>query len=443
MLTVLASKRKTLRWARLAALLAGVLSVSQEVYAQFGPAKVVTAKVLRQPMPLTLTLVGTVEPKTRSLIGTEVAGLVVAMPARQGNMVSKGGILCELNQDTFAADLESAQAKLEALEARFRELQNGTRKEDLIRLKADLSAASARADRWAFEIDRIRKLQGVDFANQREYQDALAEHLAAIGIHQAAQADYDKGVAGTRPEVLAQAGYEVAEQRAEVKRANLVLEKTRIRAPFDGFVVIRQAEVGNWLPVGGSVVELVDTATVLVRVDAPGSAIPFAKIDAPVTIQIDALKKRFEGRIRHVIPQGDQAARTFPVEIEVDNPDHEIKSGMFARATIPAGGDRLVTVVPKDALIESGGSIFVALIVDGEKGSMAIPVPVTLGSDKDDLISITSDNIPPDAIIAIYGNERLTYPQPVIPVGTRSDLDHSEDHHANAKPEKAEHPSGS
>ncbi|GJM23736.1 MAG: hemolysin secretion protein D [Phycisphaerae bacterium] len=395
----------------------------------------VTAKVVRQPMQMTLTLVGTVGPKTRSLIGSEVAGLVESMPARQGNLVAKGDLLCKLGQDMLGAELESAQAKLKSLESQLLELQNGTRAEDLTRIKANLDSAAARADRWSFELDRIRRLKGVDFANQREYQDALAEHLAAVGVQQAAQAEYDKAVAGPRAEVLAQATHEVSQQRAIVKRATLDFEKARIRAPYDGFVVARHAEVGNWLQVGGPVVELANTSSVLVRVDAPESVVPFAKIGAKVAVQIDALKKRYEGHIKHVIPQADEAARTFPVEVEVANPDYELKSGMFARVTVPAGEERMATVVRKDALIESDGSIFVAMVVDAEKGKMAIPVPVTLGADRGDMITITSNNLPPDATVVVYGNERLTYPQPVVPVESKEDVTTAGGHGPDSNPE--------
>ncbi len=411
--------------------------------AQFGPTKVMTAKVTRQPMQLTVTLVGTVGPKTRSLIGSEVAGLVEVMPARQGNHVSKGELLCKLGQDMLGADLESAQAKLQALESQLLELQNGTRAEDLARLKANLDSATALTARWAFELDRIRRLKGVDFANQREYQDALAEHLSAVGTEQAAQAEYDKAVAGPRVEVIAQATHELAQQKALVKRAELDFTKARILAPFDGFVVARHAEVGNWLQVGGAVVELADTSSVLVRVDAPESVIPFANVGAEVSVRIDALKKHYTGHIKHVIPQADEAARTFPVEVEVANPDYELKSGMFARVTVPAGGDEIATVVPKDALIESDGSIFVAMVVDAEKGKMAIPVPVTLGADQGDVIAITSNNLPPDATIVVYGNERLTYPQPVVPVQSKEEVAANAPQGSGALPENEKAATGS
>jgi RND family efflux transporter MFP subunit len=394
-------------------------------------------------MQSTLTLVGTVGPKTRSLIGTEVAGLVEAMPARQGNLVAEGDLLCKLGQDMLGAELESAQAKLESLEAQLLELQNGTRAEDLARLKANLDSASARADRWAFELDRIRRLKGVDFANQREYQDSLSEHLAAVGAQQATQAEFDKAVAGPRAEVLAQATFDVSQQRAIVKQAALDFEKARIRAPFGGFVVARHAEVGNWLQVGGAVVELADTSSVLVRVDAPESAIPYAQVGAKVSMQIDALKKRFDGHIKHIIPQADEAARTFPVEVEVANPDYELKAGMFARVTVPAGNERMAIVVPKDALIESDGTIFVAMVIDAEKGKMAIPVPVTLGADQGELIAITSNNLPPDATIVVYGNERLTYPQPVVPVESKDEVATTDGKHSAAVPENENTGSGS
>ena len=96
---------------------------------------------------------------------------------------------------------------------------------------------------------------------------------------------------------------------------------------------------------------------------------------------------------------------------------------MFARATIPAGPQDMMLAVRKDALIDHRGTIQVAMIVPGEQGTMAIPTPVTLGANDGDWIAVTSGNVPPDAQVAIYGNEQLLFPQPVVVVGTRGEAD--------------------
>jgi membrane fusion protein (multidrug efflux system) len=208
-----------------------------------------------------------------------------------------------------------------------------------------------------------------------------------------------------------------------VERVATDLAKTEIRAPFGGHVVSRFVEVGNWVPIGGEVIELADQSQVLIRVDAPEAAIPYATVGSASAAWVDALQRRVEGKVKHVIPQADRAARTFPVEINVPNSDFALKAGMFCRATILAGPTTDVPVVPKDALIESGGQIYVALIVPGEKGDMAMPVPVSLGVDDGDWIAISSGNVQAGGRVAVYGNERLVFPQPVTVVESPEKVD--------------------
>jgi multidrug efflux pump subunit AcrA (membrane-fusion protein) len=396
---------------------------ASSAWAQFGPLKVVTATAQVRELPATIDVVGTVEPLTRSALGAEVAGLVLDMPARQGDRVEKGQLLCKLNDDLLRLRIGREEARLAALQAALDELVNGTRPEQLAWLKAELEAAQATAARWTFELERIKRLLGSDYANQREFQDALAEQRAAEERMNSAKARYDEGLAGPRKEVIDAARFAVEEQRATVELLKTELAKTEIRAPFSGYVSNRYAEVGNWVAVGQTVLELVDLSEVLVRVNAPEHTFPYAVVGAHAAIAIDALGQRFDGTIRHAVPQADLAARTFPVDIAVPNPDVVLKAGMFARATIPAGAVEKHIAVPKDALIDIRGTTQVALVVPAEQGPMGIPTPVTLGADDGTWIAITSGNVPEGSQVVIYGNERLFFPQPVLVVSSKAEAD--------------------
>ena len=121
------------------------------------------------------------------------------------------------------------------------------------------------------------------------------------------------GVAGPRIQTIARAAFEVAAQQAVVDRIASDLAKATIRAPFGGHVVDRTVEVGEWLAAGGAqVVELVELTRVLVRVDAPESAMPYLMVGGQARVKLDALGRSVVGEIRHVIPQADPRARTFP-----------------------------------------------------------------------------------------------------------------------------------
>lgn len=384
-------------------------------------AKVVVAQAeVKQARP-TVTLVGTVGPVRRSGVGAEIAEIVRAMPVREGDLVEKGGLLCKLDDVVMSFRLLEARARWGTLTARHEELMAGTRAEELRRLAALVEEARAEHERWKLEMVRVDGLYQGRVANQKEVYDTRAELAAAEQRLVAAQAQDDMGRAGPRQEVIAQAAHAVAAQQAVVNRLEAELQRTEIRAPFRGFVVKRGAEVGEWVEAGNQVVEMIDLASVLVRVDVPESALPFLAVGDAARIYVDALQRSFDGRIKHIIRQADERARTFPVEIELDNADLALAGGMFARASVAAGEAKDVVSVPKDALVERDGTTYVGTVMPGREGGMVgVLMAVTTGGDIGDWIAITSGNIEPGLTIITRGTENMMpFPKPVIVVDER------------------------
>lgn len=332
------------------------LAAAACAYGQMPIAEVVVAKAEMREVPNTMTLVGTVEPLTRSLVGSEIAGIVASMPVRQGDHIEKGSLVVSLNDDALRWQLAEAYASLHAAEARLR--------------------------RWAFEVERVAQLYHQEQANDKEVYDTQAEHDIAK--------------------------YTVEERKAKAARFESDLDKTKILAPFTGDVVRRATEVGEWIARGGEVVEIVDLSSVLVRVNVPEFAISYVHVGDSVAVKIDAIKKTLNGEIRHVIRQADSEARTYPVDIVIDNQDGRLAAGMFARATVVSGPRAKVVSIPKDAIVERDGIAYVGLVIPGERGGKAgVLAPVTTGADVGDWIAITSNNLGPGTEVITRGNERM------------------------------------
>jgi multidrug efflux pump subunit AcrA (membrane-fusion protein) len=162
------------------------------------------------------------------------------------------------------------------------------------------------------------------------------------------------------------------------------------------------------------VVELIDLASVLVTVDAPETAYPFVRVGDEVAVQLDAIGEQLTGRVKHIVPQADEAARTFPVEIEIENSEAKLIGGMLAWAAVRSGPDQPVVAVPKDAVDVRQGTPYVCIVRPTEQGPIAMPTPVTTGADVEEYVAITSGNVPPEAIVVTRGNERIFFPSPVM-----------------------------
>lgn len=342
--------------------------------------KVLLGEAQHKELPATMRLVGSVRPNRVSIIGAEVEGLVSALHARQGDYLQAGELICRLNDDTLQLELQAAVNKLESL-------------------KAAVKISAADLERWTREKDRVAELEQSQRANAKEVYDTLAEFLMAESR--------------VRESELA-----VAEQNALVDLKKAGIAKTRIAAPFNGYVTELHTEVGQWLQRGGQVVQIIDLATVLVRVDVPESAIQHIRIGDEARVQLDALQDIMTGHIKYIIPQAHEQARTFPVDIEIANPEHKLLSGLFARCTVKTGPAGQAIAVPKDAVVNKQGTNRIWMVQQaGPRGPMAIPIPVTLGAEVGEWVAITSGNVFPGMKIVVRGNEMLMpFPAPVVVV---------------------------
>ncbi len=343
--------------------------------------KVLLAEARLQELPATSLLIGSVRPNRISIVGAEVEGLVTALPVRQGDYLKTGAPICQLNDDTLQLELRAAEGKLESL-------------------SAAVKIAKADLDRWTREKERVAKLEDSNRANAKEVYDTLADFLMAENRVREAEQD-------------------VVEQNAQVELKKIEIAKTRIAAPFDGYVTALHTEVGQWLQRGGQVIEIIDLETVLVRVDAPESAIVHIQVGDEARVKLDALNNTVTGQVKYIIPQAHEQARTFPVDIAIANPEHELRSGLFARCTVRTGPAGQAIAVPRDAVVHKEGTNRIWEVKPaGPPGSMmAFPMAVTLGAEVGEWVAITSGNVSLGMMVVVLGNEQLMpFPAKVIVV---------------------------
>lgn len=362
-----------------------LLAGGENVRAQGRPTRVEVVRVEKRAVAPTLDLVGTVQPLRRSAVAGEVSGCVVEMLVDAGDRVTRGQVICRLRADVRRA----AHAEAVAV---------------LARLAAVLAERKAELRKAEFEKKRIVELWEQDQGSEKEYIDTLADFDIAAGR-------------------VEQARQDVEAQKAVAARLKDDLARTEIRAPFAGHVVKKETDIGAWIMQGGPVIQLIDLSTVRVRVRAPESIIAFCPVGADATVGIDALGRRFAATIARVVPDADEQAHTFPVELDVANPDGALKAGMFARVSVPAGPKVVRLVIPKDAVVLRGSAqiLFVVRSGEAEGMAMALPMPVRIVSELFDYVAIEAEGLAEGDQVIVRGNENMFGPGPVIPMPHRSE----------------------
>ncbi|MGD2062390.1 MAG: efflux RND transporter periplasmic adaptor subunit [Nitrospirota bacterium] len=325
------------------------------------PALVVIAPVESGEVRVPLTLVGSAEPRYSSEVASEVDGVVAVVAARKGAAVKSGDVLVKLRTVPAELDLEEARGRVGEVEARI--------------VKA------------AADVKRARRLFEQSFTSEEELQKA--------------QADLD---------ALRQ---QARQLRAVVARLEDRLARMTIRAPFAGWVVTERTEVGQWLGEGDIVAELTDLSVIHAMVPVPEQELSRIRLGMAVEIAFDALPAMpFTGRVTAIVPKADPAARSFPVEVSIDNPDGRILAGMLARATFRHDGEARVSSIPKDALVpQPGGGGYVVKVVDG--AAAIVPVRVLESQEERFAVEGLQGELAPGDRVVIRGNERLRPGQPL------------------------------
>ena len=315
------------------------------------PTPVRVALVLKQAVQQTVTLVGTVEPRKRSIVASEIAGIVRNFPAKEGRMVTQGQVLAHLRMETLEIQLDAASASQREAQTRYQQ---------------------AERDRL-----RIGALFAKELVTQKEFDDAQAE-------------------ASALRERLSQLD-------AEMRRVRDQMKKSKIVAPFDGWITQEFTEIGQWVEEGGDIIEMVDASHVHVEIPLPERYVRHIQIRDVAQVTFDGLPD-FEarGRVFSLVAQADRVSRTFPVKVDIPNPSLTIKSGMVSRVTLRVGQPHKGIVIPKDALVLRGNKEFVFLM----KENTVDQIPVTSGVHLDDLVEVKGI-LQEGMSVVIEGNERL------------------------------------
>lgn len=189
------------------------------------------------------------------------------------------------------------------------------------------------------------------------------------------------------PQALDQAETEELLAQATLRSLEVRLERSIVRAPIDGVISTLHKELGEYVDFGTPLCEIVQTDRLNAVIPVPERDIPrFAKGNE-VTIRFDAFPGReFTGAIFRMQPTADLATRTFPVEIELPNPDGLLKPGMTARAEMVRERIEGAITVPLFAVRPMENQYFVVLEKDGVAQVRQI-IPGKLSGDRVHVVS--------------------------------------------------------
>jgi RND family efflux transporter MFP subunit len=164
----------------------------------------------------------------------------------------------------------------------------------------------------------------------------------------------------------------------EAKHNKLLITKSKknISAPFNGIVLDKSVEVGEWVAKGGNIAAIADNSSIDVLVNVPIEILEHLEKGREVRIRIGG--REYSGNYNTFIPKGDNATRTFTAKFSLKN-SNGIVEGLEALVSLPKGGETAGLLVPRDAIVDKYGKTMVFLAVDNKAKEVPVDVAGYVG----------------------------------------------------------------
>ncbi len=354
-----------MKWAISTLLMLSLLAAALPVtFAQGGPraARVVTAEVFEKEISPTSRIVGVVDFDRRAGISPEVSGLIESQSIVEGATIKKGDVLVKLNTEFIQKDIDIRRKEAEAIGVKIA----NTRK-NLNRYKALLKSQAASEKATEDLADALREL-----VKQREMV------------------------------------------RQGIEKLKLQLEKSTIKAPFDGLVLGQYKYVGEWISPGTPVAALGAIDSVYVNAAISEDLVRYFEPGKEITVFINAIDREFTGTVAGFVPVADPATKTFQMKIDIPYFE-EVIQNMSATVNVPTGNVRKLMMIKRDALIRNEGKVFVYTVKEGK----ASILPVNIVSYEGEFVGVDNPHFQPGMPVVIEGNDRLRPDQPVEVIETK------------------------
>jgi RND family efflux transporter MFP subunit len=309
-----------------------------------------------------LNSTGYVVAQRKAAISSKASGRLEWLGVAEGSRVKAGEVIARLDKRDVAAQLDAGLANVKVARATLEQAQAEDRDAE---------------------------------ASLKRTQDLVAKRFVSQSALDQAVARADRAVAGV---ASGRAGLAAAE--ANAKNAQVAVDYTLIRAPFDGIILSKSANVGDMVtPFSsaadskGAVVTMADMGTLEVEADVSESSLSKIKVGQPAEIALDALPdSRFRGSVSRIVPTVDRAKATVMTKVRFDAIDPRVLPEMSAKVSflsqpVTAEQQKPLVAVSPDALAQRDGKTVVYVIRENK----AVEVPVTPGVKIANVTAIAGD----------------------------------------------------
>ena len=359
------------------------------------PRPVQTVKAEFKPMERTVVVAGSFHAREQSTLSVKVPGRLESIAVDIGSVVRKGDVLAQIDRGDYQLRLKQAEAVLVQARALVGLPPDG--EDDTVDLEKTglIRQAKALLEEATKNRDRVAQLTDEKIVAQAELDTVRAAYTVAASKYQ----DALEEVRGRHALVL--------QRRAELNLTRKQLTDSTVRAPFDGVVHQRLANLGEFVQTGAPLLVIAAVDPLRLRLEVPERESTRVQPGQTVRITVGGSSNVYTAEITRVSPILSEANRMLLVEADVP-PAPELRPGLFAHAEIIVSKDDRALAVPESSVTTFVGLEKLFVLKEGK----AVERNITTGRRSESFVEVRSGVVAGEKVI--LNPEKLRSQQPVV-----------------------------
>jgi len=358
-----------------------------------------------------VTATGTISAYRESKIGPKLSGRCEKIFVEEGDQIKQGQILVQLEQSSLIIAKQQAQAALATAKATLNKVLAGTRRELIEQAEADFSSAKANLGWAQKEFSRNESLYRRNVVSEKSFDGIKMQLQVAEAQYKKAGEYLEMAKRGSTQEDIEVARAQVAQADAALKMAEQNLKDSVITAPFPGVALQRFKNEGEFISSmpDTPILHIADIRKVNIEAGIPEGKIQDLCLGQRAEIRVDGYPDEvFKGEVSLIRPLIDSQTRTFPVKLEVPNPDFRLKPGMYARVKITLMEKSGIPIISRDSVLERDGVSYVMLAQDSKAREQTIKTGLVQGNRVEVI-----EGVNPGDLVIVSGHKGLKPGMPV------------------------------
>ncbi|MFD2369496.1 efflux RND transporter periplasmic adaptor subunit [Brevibacillus sp. GCM10020057] len=358
-------------------------------------------KAMKEEFAVQMTLSGRLEAIQQVDVPSKATGRIQQVLVKVGEQVKSGQPIAILDGQELQIQMQKAQASLMSAKARYAEATQGTEAEVLAQTANSLIDLQNKANAAKVDLERAEKLFQEGAISTSEVEKArLALVSAQTNLENQIQKAQQEKKGPTQASVDSAAAA-LKQSEADYALAQLNVANLTIKSPISGVIGSLSATIGENVSNNAVVAQVVNYSTLKVTAKASEGQVSQFQPGQSVTVKVPSANLTVNGKITSVSPIAD-SSKSYPIEIEVPNPDLRAKAGMVASIEVK-GSPHQAIIVPREAVITKAQSSYV-FVVDGEKAKQ---VTVTTGESDGTKIEVLTGLQGGESVV-VQGQNTLT-----------------------------------